>query len=92
VGVMRRLSNQEPAQRQITFLAIGSYSACFFSVVLVLVAMTSEHKLGLGLIIAGVIVVVEVPLSRWIVNAARRRQNSVQSDSTASQNSFSKRR
>jgi hypothetical protein len=92
MGIVRRLASQDPARRQITFLAIGAYSGCFFSVVLVLVAMISDHKVGLGLMIAAVILVVELPLSRWIVQSARRKQISGQSNSSGFQNTFSSRK
>lgn len=92
MGVMRRVASQDPAERQITFLTIGAYSGCFFSVILVMIAMTSAHKLELGLIITAIILVIELPLSRWLVQSARRRQHSRQSDSSSLQSTFSRRK
>jgi Flp pilus assembly protein TadB len=91
MGVMKRLANKSPADRQIAFLAIGAYSGCFFSVILVFIAMTSQKEVVLGLIIAAIILVIELPLSYWIVQSARKKRASRQMDSTGAQGTFSRR-
>ena len=70
-------------------LKIGAYSGCFFSVVLVLVALASQGRLVLGLITAAIVLVVELPVSYWMVETARKKQAARRSDST--QGTFSRR-
>jgi Flp pilus assembly protein TadB len=91
MGVTRRFVDKDPAGRQIAFLAIGAYSGCFFSVALVLIAMASQKRVVLGLIIAALILVIDLPLSYWIVQSARKKQASRQSDSTGTSGTFSRR-
>ena len=90
MNAWRRLVEKDPADRQIAFLAIGAYSGCFLSGLLVLIAMASQGKFAIGLIIAGIILVTEIPLSNWMVKSARKRQASRQSDSTPSREAFSR--
>ncbi len=89
MGVMRQLADMDPARRQIAFLKIGAYSGCFFSVVLILVAMASQKRLVLGLITAAIVIVIELPVSYWMVETARKKQAARLSDST--QGTFSRR-
>ncbi len=81
----------DPARRQIVFLKIGAYSGCFFSVVLILIAMASQKKLVLGLIIATIVLVIELPMSYWMVESTRKKRAVHQSDSTSNQRTFSRR-
>jgi CHASE3 domain sensor protein len=53
--------------------------------------MASQKRVVLGLIIAALILVIDLPLSYWIVQSARKKQASRQSDSTGTSGTFSRR-
>src|SRR5271170_769222 len=80
VGLMSRLQDKDPAERQITFLKIGAYSGSIFAVVLILIAMASQKRLLLGLVIAAIFLVISLPFDYWMVPTARRKQTARPSD------------
>ena len=80
MGALRRLQDKDPAERQITFLKIGAYSGSIIAVVLILVAMASQKRLLLGLVIAAIVLVISLPLDYWMVRTARRKQATGPSD------------
>jgi hypothetical protein len=87
----KRLAGMDPFDRQIAFLKVGLYSGCFFGALLILIAMGSQRKLLLGLIIAAIFLVVMLPLDKWMVQTIRRRQVTRRSDDpTRGRDSFSR--
>jgi hypothetical protein len=87
----KRLVDMDPADRQIAFMKIGLYSGSFLSVVLILIAMASQQKVLLGLLIAGIFLVVTLPLDYWLLKTARKKQRSRRWDPTNSRATYSRR-
>lgn len=68
------MNDMDPADRQIAFLKIGLYSGVVFGVALIVIAMASQKKFLLGLIIAAIFLVIVLPLDNWILRTVRRKQ------------------